>query len=293
MQLTFPNGEHKAVALGHGEISIGSDAARSVCLAGVALAPHHASIICDRRGLWLHVPAGKLSVHVNARPVHALALLRIGDLLCLEQVQALVSEDDVTAIGQRIPVTAPAPLADGQRASASRVVLRAVSGSHFGRSFSLADTKVIGRSSGCDIRIDDPALAERHAQFELHTDRVVLRALCPNEGSQVNGIAVRDAILYAGDQIVVDQHRFILEAPGLPERGKDKPESGKPIQHTQTIKSLKQPETLASDLDIEAPTIEAPSAVDPGALWWLIAAAAVLAAAMTALLVYSPGYGAA
>jgi hypothetical protein len=33
--------------------------------------------------------------------------------------------------------------------------------------------------------------------------------------------------------------------------------------------------------------------VDPGALWWLIAAAAVLAAAMTALLVYSPHMGAA
>jgi hypothetical protein len=33
-------------------------------------------------------------------------------------------------------------------------------------------------------------------------------------------------------------------------------------------------------------------AVDPGALWWLIAAAAVLAAALTALLVYSPRMGA-
>ena len=36
------------------------------------------------------------------------------------------------------------------------------------------------------------------------------------------------------------------------------------------------------------PPAPAPAARDPGALWWLIAAAMVLAAALTALLVYAP-----
>ena len=30
-----------------------------------------------------------------------------------------------------------------------------------------------------------------------------------------------DAVLAPGDQVVVDQHRFLVEAPGLPARGQD------------------------------------------------------------------------
>ena len=49
MQLTFPNGEHASVAFDHGEISIGSRAGQGVSLPGKSLAPHHASLVADRR----------------------------------------------------------------------------------------------------------------------------------------------------------------------------------------------------------------------------------------------------
>lgn len=293
MQLTFPNGEHPPVPFEHGELSIGSRNDQRVSLPGSSLAAHHASIISDRRGLWLRVPAGAAGVHLNARPVRRSAMLRIGDLVCLGSLQILISEENPARIETRIPPTAPAPLAEAQRLSASRVVLRSVSGSLFGRGYTLTDPKVIGRGAGCDIRIDDPALAERHARFELHGDRVVLRALDGSDGSLVNGVPVRDAILAPGDQIVVDQHRFVLEAPGLPARGQDAGKRGPSIAHTQTIKAIR---TAAANTPYVAqtPEPEKPSpSLDPGALWWLIAAAAVLAAAMTALLVYSPHLGAA
>ncbi len=293
MQLTFPNGEHAAVAFDHGEISIGSRPGQGISLPGSSLAPHHATLVSDRRGIWLRLPSGSQGVHLNARPIRRAALLHVGDQVCLEQLQIVLSEGDSRRIDRRIPPTPPAVLGEAQRVSASRVVIRGLSGAFHGRSFTLTEPRLVGRGAACDIRIDDPALAERHAQFELHVDRVVLRAFGEGEFIWVNGISVRDAVLAPGDQIVIDQHRFLLEAPGLPMRGQDQVRGTPPVAHTQTMKSLKPPSGPSGEFDAEAsPEADKPTS-DPGALWWLIAAAAVLAAALTALLVYSPHMGAA
>jgi pSer/pThr/pTyr-binding forkhead associated (FHA) protein len=294
MQLTFPNGEHASVAFDHGEISIGSRAGQGVSLPGKSLAPHHASLVADRRGLWLRVPAGTPGVHLNARPIRRIALLRVGDQVCLEQVQLVLAENDPEMIDRAIPTSPPAPLSETQRVSASRVAIRGISGSLCGRSFTLTEPKLVGRGSSCDIRIDDPALAERECQFELHGDRVVLRSLNNGEFTSVNGVPVKDAVLAPGDQVVIDQHRFLVEAPGLPARGQDRLRTQAQQQHTQTMKAVRVPQasnTANGQRDAAEPPPQQP--VDPGALWWLIAAAAVLAAAMTALLVYSPHMGAA
>lgn len=291
MQLTFPNGEHPGVAFDYGEISVGSRAGEGICLPGRSLAPHHASLVSDRRGIWLRVPPGTPGVHLNARPIRRIARLQVGDLVCLEQVQIVLSEANAQLIDQNIPTAAPPVLGEAQRVSASRVAIRAVSGSLYGRSFTLTEPKLVGRSAACDIRIDDPALSDRQAQFELHGDRVVLRTLGNADLTSVNGVPVRDAVLSPGDQVVIDQHRFLLEAPGLPARGQDIVRGAGAMAHTQTIKSVRMPS--GSMPDAEPAPGEPPSSVDPGALWWLIAAAAVLAAAMTALIVYSPHMGAA
>lgn len=293
MQLTFPNGEHPSVAFDFGEISVGSRAGQAVCLPGRALAPHHVSLVSDRRGIWLRVPAGTPGVHLNARPIRRVALLHVGDQVCVEKVQIVLSENNGNLIDARIPAAAPPVLAEAQRVSASRVAIRAVSGSLCGRSYTLTEPKLVGRASSCDIRIDDPAMAERQAQFELHADRVVLRTLGNSEFTSVNGIPVHDAVLSPGDQIVIDGHRFLLEAPGLPARGQDAVRGAGAMAHTQTMKSIRVPVFNANGQAGEPDASQAQSSVDPGALWWLIAAAAVLAAAMTALLVYSPHIGAA
>ncbi|HMB57436.1 MAG TPA: FHA domain-containing protein [Arenimonas sp.] len=297
MQLTFPNGEHPGVAFDHGEMSIGSRAGLGISIPGHGLASHHASIIADRRGLWLRVPPGTPGVHLNARPVRRTALLRVGDQLCLEQVQVVISDSRPETIDRHIPPAAPPALPEAQHVNGVRVALRGVSGPHFGRCFTLTEVRVVGRANNCDIHIDDAALAERHAQFELHGDRVVLRALSPGEGSVVNGVPVQDAVLAPGDQITMDQHRFVLEGPGLPSRGQTAAVRISPMTHTQTLPAVKVP--LAADrnsypaAEVEEEREPLPAAgADPGALWWLIAAAAVLAAALTALLVYSPRMGA-
>lgn len=289
MQLTFPNGEHANVAL-RGEVIVGSRAGSRVCLPDVGLAPHHASFQRDRRGLWLRVPAGVHGVHLNARPVRRLAQLRPGDLVCLDKLRVVVRADDEPAIERRIPAAAPAAMSEAQRVAAARVVLRGLSGQHYGRSYTLTEPRLIGRSASADIRLDDAGVAERHAVVELHADRVVLRAM-GNDASLVNGVPVRDAVLSPGDQLVIDQHRFQLEAPGLPLRGQM--DAAKPATptHTQTMKAVRVP--VARDpVPAPEPAAVEPARKDPGALWWLIAAATVLAAALTALLVYAPRAGA-
>ena len=295
MQLTFPNGEHPSVAFNYGEISVGSKAGLSVSLSGRNLAPHHASLVADRRGLWMRVPSGTPGVHLNARPVKRLAMLRVGDQIVLEQVQIVISEDSPQVIERNIPMAAPPVLAEAQKVSAARVVLRGVSGAHYGRSITLSEPRTIGKGANCDIRIDDVGIADKHVQLELQGDRVVLRALAPNGGAMVNGVQVRDAVLAPGDQVVLDSHRFVLEAPGLPFRGQAAGQKPQVATHTQTIKAVKVPSSQegtgggAGAKPIE--DMPSASSVDPGALWWLIAAAAVLAAALTALLVYSPRIG--
>ena len=76
----------------------------------------------DRRGLWLRVPGGAPGVHLNARPVHRMAQLRAGDLVCLASLRVLVQADAQPAIERRIPAQAPAALGEAQRVSAARVV---------------------------------------------------------------------------------------------------------------------------------------------------------------------------
>ncbi len=294
MQLTFPNGEHESVPVEPGEIAIGSRSNLRLSVPGHGLAPHHASLFSDRRGLWLKVLPGNASVHVNGRPVRHLAMLRVGDLVCLEQLRMQVSSPAQPAIETRIPAAAPASLTDLQRLAASRVLLRGISGQHHGRSYTLTETRVIGRASNADIHIDDPALAEKHAQIELHGDRVVLRALTSDEGTLLNGVPVHNAVLAPGDQISIDQHRFVLEAPGLPSRGQIANARSAPVSHTQTMKAVQVAPAATPTHQGTKPrqaAQEPTTAQSSGALWWLIAAAAVLAAALTALLVYAPRLG--
>lgn len=288
MRLTFPNGEHPDVPL-QGEVAVGSRAGLAVSLPGSVLAPHHASFVSDRRGLWLRVPAGVPAVHVNARPVQRLAQLRPGDLVCMAQLRAVVRADDRPPIERDIPASAPPAMGEAQRVAAARVVLRGLTGPHFGRSITLTEPRVVGRSPAADIRIDDPAVADRHAVLELHGDRIIWRAAAPDDTTLVNGVPVRDAVLAPGDQLAIDQHRFVVEAPGLPPRGHGGGAKPQASVHTQTIKAVKVP-VAADPVPAPLPETAVPRgpARDPGALWWLIAAAAVLAAAMTALLVYAP-----
>lgn len=292
MQLSFPNGEHRDVNFETGEVTIGSRPDMLVSLPKSGLSSHHASIIADRRGLWLKVLPGSQAIHLNGRPVKQLAMLRVGDLLCFDQIRIQLRDTDAKAIQRNIPENAPHTLNETQQVSAARVLLRGLSGQHFGRIYGLVNPQLLGSGINADIVIEDASVAEKHAQIELHGDKVVLRAVNPQAISFVNGIPVTDALLSPGDQIVIEQSRFMLEAPGLPLRGRDVAVPSGTVAHTQTIQAVKSKTPVEHrSTQVEEPETAQHGSEDTSALWWLIAAAAILAASLTALLVYAPRGG--
>ncbi len=292
MQLSFPNGEHRDVNFETGEVTIGTRADMAISLPKSGLAGHHASIISDRRGLWLKVLPETQPIHLNGRPVKQLAMLRIGDLLCFDQIRIQLRDSDAQAISRNIPEKGPMALNETQQVSAARVLLRGLSGQHFGRIYGLVSPQLVGSGANADIVIEDGSVPEKHAQIELHGDKVVLRAMGSQAVTLVNGISVTDALLSPGDQIVIEQSRFMLEAPGLPPRGKDIAVPSGTVAHTQTIQAVKAKMSNDAHAVHAAGVEEAPPATeDSSALWWLIAAAAILAASLTALLVYAPSGG--
>ena len=244
-------GVHRVVREATGHVGVGDQ------LQGALLA----RLCVDRRGLWLQVPAGMRGVHVNGRPVQRMAQLRAGDAIYVDGVELLLQAGS-------LPAGTPLGAA-GQ--NDPRVVLRGVGGKYHGRSIALVKACLVGRSRDAGIRIDDPLFGERHALLELHGDRVLLKDLGSAEGSWVNGVAVRDAVLQAGDQVAFDgQHRFVVEVPWT------------------------TPPALSDNDDAEEGDARAPAdsaaARGTGRRWpWLLLAALLLGAAISALLLFGAG----
>ncbi len=289
MRLTFPNGEHPDV-IEPSRISLGSGSDSRVRLDG--LAERHAVLANDRRGLWLVIESGDAVAHVNARPVSRLALVRPGDLISLGRVQIqLRSESD-----PQNPKLPPASAALNKETSSNsavcseRFVLRGVGGAYYGRSFPLCEPVVVGRGDSADIRLDEPTMGDRQARVELHGDRVVLRDLGAGDGTRLNGVPVRNALLMAGDQLAWEQNRYVLEAPGLSapvQRHDTTPLPPSTAHTTQTLRPI----TAVQSVQPAAITSDESQRRRGNTVWWLIASAAALGAAITALLLYAPKLG--
>ncbi|MGO1073704.1 FHA domain-containing protein [Lysobacter sp. CA199] len=261
LKLRYPNREHGDLALKPGVHAIGRDSAgRTVLVEDPAAAI--AQFTVDRRGVWLQVREGLRGLHVNGRPVKRMAMLRAGDAIFLDGVELLLVADkpeSAPPFGVEIPAD-------------SRMVVRGVGGIHHGRCYTLEQPKVIGRAGDCDIRINEPAFADRHARLEAHADGVVLRDVGSVDGSVVNGQPVRHALLKPGDQLLLDgQHRFVIEAP---------------------TRQFSAAEALQAQLSQEAAANEArpqpPSALPSSVrrMPWLLLAAVVMAGLLGLLLLY-------
>ncbi len=286
MRLSFPNGEHPDVVVEQGDVRIGSAPGNRVAIAEAGLAANHATVRVDaQRGILLILDPDSGGAHVNARPVRELALLRLGDVVSLNRLQMLVKPDDDLAIDRNVPPPPAAMNDPAQRAAASRVVLRGIAGAFHGRSFSLLEPLTVGRSANADIRLDEPGMDDRHASFEQHADRVILRDLGSHDGAVVNGVPLKSAVLHPGDQIAFEQHRFVLEAPGLPARGTAiftaAPRAG--LGTTQTMQAVKAP--LAEPQPAASTRTGGESKFN---YWWLLGAAVVIAGILAGILIYAP-----
>lgn len=212
MRLHFPDREHGDVEIHSGRLVLGRIEGVDVRVDSPAVSERHAYIDYEPvRGLTLEVASPGAEVHVNGRRVEQRAILHLGDLITLGPVRVLLTE----APGVRPPppkaATAGSPPA---RTPPQRALLRGQSGPLFGKVIPLQQRTVIGNSADCDLVLNEPTLAPRHAEIENGPDGLVLRDLTGRGGIQLNGLVVRDAVLKPGDQIAFGPHRFLLEAPG-------------------------------------------------------------------------------
>lgn len=216
MKLVFPGGEHPQVLLGEGVNRIGSDPQANIVLDRPGVMPQHCQLHVTATGVTLDVPAGA-SVSVNGRPVAGLIALRRGDTVAFDNVQArLASVDAVSPVASRVG-PAGAASNDGAgvtavRAALPRYVLRAVSGSGFGRSHPVAGTTVIGRAPECTLRLDESGISRMHARLMPTADGVQLEDLGSTNGSFINGKRVLFGEARVGDELMFDTLRFRLAA---------------------------------------------------------------------------------
>lgn len=293
MRLHFPHGEQTDVLLREGETSLGAAASNAVVLKGEGVQPIHASLLHDRRGLTLIVREGGQATHVNARPVREKAILRVGDMVSLGHVLVAIKPDSDQYVTSRIPPkTSQDEVMSEQnnetryRMAPPKAVLRGVSGTYFGKVIPVSGRLTIGRGNDCDLVLDEPEMSRRHAMVEATPAGIWLRDLGSSNGTYVNGVQVRDAVLFTGDQLAFDRNRFLIEAPGTPTRpqGMDVQEigGGKPqVEVTQTLQAIRLDTPHVEPVAAAATETQA---AKQGSPWLLVLVGALIAVGVAALL---------
>jgi hypothetical protein len=98
----------------------------------------------------------------------------------------------------------------------SHYKLKGTSGSVINQSFPFEGTIVLGSSTDCDVQLDEPGVAARHAEVRLLEDNtLLLKDLDSASGTLLNGEPVKETLLGSGDEIRIGTCRWMLQAPGL------------------------------------------------------------------------------
>ncbi|HXS72884.1 MAG TPA: FHA domain-containing protein [Rhodanobacteraceae bacterium] len=249
MRIGFVNAAREPFRSAGARVRIGCAAENDLALSGAGVAQRHLTIAEDRRGLVLEVLPGASHIYVNARPVRERALLRFGDILSVGGCKLALLPDNPADhdCGASKPLPGDAAPRPGFAA------LRAVSGAWSGRLLPIEGRLVLGGRGFVLAGVP---------QCELQLHQTGVRFDAGDAQVLVNGVRLKRALLQSGDQLILGEHRFVVEAPGL------------------------QAASAAAQETPEPP--QAPIAIEPrrsiAELWWLLGTAALLAVIIAALL---------
>ncbi len=76
---------------------------------------------------------------------------------------------------------------------------------------------VIGRKNTCDLRIPLTSVSRRHCELSVQGGQVKVRDMGSSNGTYHNSIRVQEAVLSAGDELVVGPVVFTVVVDGKPE----------------------------------------------------------------------------
>ena len=258
---------HPPVGLDRPRMRIGADPGCEIYLPHPELAPVHAVLHAEAQTLWLEPAAAEDGhpVHVNGRRIAAAALLAAGDDIHLGTL-ALRLQSGIKPDIARTDAGRPLNFA-------GRLVLRVLSGAETGRAYPVVNSLCMGRSTLSEIRIDDPALAERQVLLQRQGNAILVKNLSPVLEMRVDGWVCTEALLRPGSQLCIEQHRFRLEAP--------QPELAPPAAAESAVVSE------AAEPQVESPPMPAPR-LFTRAQWLLLASAVAVSGLLILLLTYSP-----
>ncbi len=218
MKLLFPNGEHGQVLVGDGVTRVGSDPQGHVVLDQPGIAARHCEIATGEGQAILRVATPGSEVTVNGAKIVATAAVRPGDLLTFGRIQARVVAVE-TALGSAAASPRAAAVSDSGatrlRMALPKYVLRGVSGAAFGKTFPVAQQMTIGRQQDCEISIPSEEISRRHASVKPTPDGLLVEDLGSSNGTYINGKRVQSGVLRPGEELRLDQIRFMLIAPGM------------------------------------------------------------------------------
>lgn len=219
MQLVFPKGERSPLPVGEGNMLVGSAADCDLVLAVAGVAPRHAALRCRGERMMVEPLDPAAVTVVNGQRVHGASPVHAGDVVMFGSAGCVLSHARMysTARSRQSlppPVTQPMPeVVTDSHGVLPKVVLRGVSGPVLGRSFVVRDGMVLGRQGDCDVVIEAQGISRRHARIHLHGAAVRVDDLDSTNGSFVNGRRVATGPLRPGDELTLDNVRFVLVAP--------------------------------------------------------------------------------
>ncbi len=76
---------------------------------------------------------------------------------------------------------------------------------------------VIGRKNTCDLRIPLSSVSRQHCEVRVESGKVLVRDVGSSNGTYHNNIRVTEAVLAAGDELVVGPVVFTVVIDGKPE----------------------------------------------------------------------------
>ena len=223
MKLHFPHGDHADVELQTGLYTIGGSANADIRVENKGLGDIHATLSIVDSECEVKIDNEASLVSVNGKLVKGSKEVREGDLMIAAQVHMkLMSStvaEEVDDNRTRVRMALP------------KFILRGVSGAYFGKTYPLRGSTIMGRHSECHICVNADGISRKHAQVDAESDGLTVSDLGSSNGTFVNGKKIEKSELKVGDELKLDNIRFLVQTPGMTDPAidsSDKNKSAKP-----------------------------------------------------------------
>lgn len=222
MKLHFPQGDHADIELVAGQYTIGGSDDADITLADKGLSDIHALLTVQDNECEVSIDNPARLISVNGKLVKDRKEVRVGDLMIAAQVHmklvSSVEEEQEDDNRTRVRMALP------------KFILRGVSGSYFGKTYPLRGSTIIGRHSECHICVNADGISRKHVQIDADPDGLKVKDLGSSNGTYVNGKKIEESVLKVGDELKIDNIRFLVQTPGMSEPKAEKGSENKTVK---------------------------------------------------------------